>query len=69
MICLAAGSIMISVWCDVFFLQTSGCSSTPVDGAGAMSEDSSLVFLCSAQSREDGTFSFPCLPSGEYTVV
>ncbi|KAF5902948.1 nodal modulator 1-like, partial [Clarias magur] len=47
--------------------EISGCSSTPVDGA--LPGDLSLVYLCSAQSREDGTFSFPCLPSGEYTVV
>ncbi|KAL7891014.1 hypothetical protein AOLI_G00004900 [Acnodon oligacanthus] len=45
----------------------SGCSRAPVDGP--VSDDLSLVYLCSAQSREDGTFSFPCLPSGEYTVV
>ncbi|XP_007258520.3 nodal modulator 1 [Astyanax mexicanus] len=44
-----------------------GCSTAPVDGA--VLDDPSLVYLCSAQSREDGTFSFPCLPSGEYTVV
>ncbi|KAF4080021.1 hypothetical protein AMELA_G00165660 [Ameiurus melas] len=47
--------------------EISGCSSTPVDGA--LSDDSSFVYVCSARSREDGTFSFPCLPSGEYTVV
>uniref|UniRef100_A0A8C1QUE4 Nodal modulator n=1 Tax=Cyprinus carpio TaxID=7962 RepID=A0A8C1QUE4_CYPCA len=45
----------------------SGCSVAPVDGA--LVGDSSLVYVCSSQSREDGTFSFPCLPSGEYTVV
>ncbi|ROL41813.1 Nodal modulator 1 [Anabarilius grahami] len=45
----------------------SGCSVVPVDGA--VVGDPSLVYLCSSQSREDGTFSFPCLPSGEYTVV
>lgn len=44
-----------------------GCSVEPVDRA--MSGDSSLVYLCSARSREDGMFSFPSLPSGEYTVV
>ncbi|XDV36118.1 hypothetical protein PO909_005962 [Leuciscus waleckii] len=44
-----------------------GCSVAPVDGA--LIGDPSLVYLCSSQSREDGTFSFPCLPSGEYTVV
>uniref|UniRef100_A0A673H3X6 Nodal modulator 1-like n=1 Tax=Sinocyclocheilus rhinocerous TaxID=307959 RepID=A0A673H3X6_9TELE len=44
-----------------------GCSVAPVDGA--LVGDPSLVYLCSSQSREDGTFSFPCLPSGEYTVV
>ncbi|KAI4889980.1 hypothetical protein NFI96_024366, partial [Prochilodus magdalenae] len=49
------------------FNDINGCSKAPVDGA--VSGESSLVYLCSAQSREDGTFSFPCLPSGEYTVV
>lgn len=39
----------------------------PVDGA--LVGNPSLVYLCGSQSREDGTFSFPCLPSGEYTVV
>lgn len=36
---------------------------------GADSGDSSLVYMCSALSREDGTFVFPSLASGEYTVV
>uniref|UniRef100_A0A3Q1BCL6 Prealbumin-like fold domain-containing protein n=1 Tax=Amphiprion ocellaris TaxID=80972 RepID=A0A3Q1BCL6_AMPOC len=45
----------------------SGCNPSPVEGAD--SGDSSLVYLCSALSREDGTFSFPSLASGEYTVV
>lgn len=40
---------------------------TPVDGADA--GDDSLVYLCSVQSREDGTFTFPSLASGAYTVV
>uniref|UniRef100_A0A673NNX1 Nodal modulator 1-like n=1 Tax=Sinocyclocheilus rhinocerous TaxID=307959 RepID=A0A673NNX1_9TELE len=44
-----------------------GCNVAPVDGA--LVGDPSLVYLCSSQSREDGTFSFPCLRSGEYTVV
>ncbi|XP_051568464.1 nodal modulator 1-like [Myxocyprinus asiaticus] len=44
-----------------------GCSIVPVDGA--LSGEPSLVYLCSVQSRNDGTFSFPCLPSGEYTVI
>uniref|UniRef100_A0A8D3A306 Nodal modulator 1-like n=1 Tax=Scophthalmus maximus TaxID=52904 RepID=A0A8D3A306_SCOMX len=44
-----------------------GCNTTPVEGAD--SGDSSLVYLCSALSREDGTFMFPSLASGEYTVV
>lgn len=57
-----------SVWTNVLFIQDiSGCSVAPVDGA--VVGDASLVYLCSSQSREDGTFSFPCLPSGEYTVV
>ncbi|XP_062854165.1 BOS complex subunit NOMO1 [Trichomycterus rosablanca] len=47
--------------------EISGCSTAPIDGA--MLGDSSLVYLCSAQSREDGIFSFPSLPSGKYTVV
>ncbi|XP_028256161.1 LOW QUALITY PROTEIN: nodal modulator 1-like [Parambassis ranga] len=45
----------------------SGCNTSPVEGAE--SGDSSLVYLCSALSREDGTFIFPSLASGEYTVV
>uniref|UniRef100_A0A8C4ICK8 Nodal modulator 1 n=1 Tax=Dicentrarchus labrax TaxID=13489 RepID=A0A8C4ICK8_DICLA len=44
-----------------------GCNTSPVEGAD--SGDSSLVYLCSALSREDGTFVFPALASGEYTVV
>ncbi|MEQ2178100.1 hypothetical protein GOODEAATRI_010439, partial [Goodea atripinnis] len=44
----------------------SGCNTSPVDGADH--EDSSLVYLCSTQSRNDGTFTFPSLASGEYTV-
>uniref|UniRef100_A0AAQ4QE75 Nodal modulator n=1 Tax=Gasterosteus aculeatus aculeatus TaxID=481459 RepID=A0AAQ4QE75_GASAC len=43
------------------------CNSSPVEGADP--GDSSLVYLCSALSREDGTFTFPSLASGEYTVV
>uniref|UniRef100_A0A665SYM1 Nodal modulator 1-like n=1 Tax=Echeneis naucrates TaxID=173247 RepID=A0A665SYM1_ECHNA len=45
----------------------SGCNTSPVEGAD--SGDSSLVYLCSTLSREDGTFIFPSLASGEYTVV
>ncbi|XP_039651536.1 nodal modulator 1 [Perca fluviatilis] len=44
-----------------------GCNTSPVDGAD--SGDSSLVYLCSSLSREDGTFVFPSLASGDYTVV
>ncbi|XP_065096075.1 BOS complex subunit NOMO1 [Paramisgurnus dabryanus] len=44
-----------------------GCNVAPVDGA--LAGNPFLMYLCSAQSREDGTFSFPCLPSGEYTVI
>ncbi|CAB1344572.1 unnamed protein product [Coregonus sp. 'balchen'] len=44
-----------------------GCNTPPVEGA--VSGDDSLVYLCSALSREDGTFSFPSLASGEYTVI
>lgn len=40
---------------------------SPVEGAD--SGDSSLIYMCSALSREDGTFVFPSLASGEYTVV
>lgn len=36
---------------------------------GADSGDSTLVYLCSAVSRDDGVFVFPSLASGEYTVV
>ncbi|XP_076872142.1 BOS complex subunit NOMO1 [Brachyhypopomus gauderio] len=45
----------------------SGCSVAPVDGV--VVRDSALAYLCSVQSRQDGTFCFPCLPSGHYTVV
>uniref|UniRef100_A0A7N6FFD0 Nodal modulator n=1 Tax=Anabas testudineus TaxID=64144 RepID=A0A7N6FFD0_ANATE len=44
-----------------------GCNMSPVEGAD--SGDSSQIYLCSALSREDGTFIFPSLASGEYTVV
>lgn len=44
-----------------------GCNMSPVEGAD--SGDSSLVYLCSGLSREDGTFVFPSLASGDYTVV
>ncbi|XP_019905336.2 nodal modulator 1 [Esox lucius] len=44
-----------------------GCNTAPVEGAD--SGDGSLVYLCSALSRDDGTFNFPSLASGEYTVV
>lgn len=49
------------------FQDVSSCNTAPVEGAE--SGDVSLVYLCSAQSREDGTFSFPSLASGDYTVV
>ncbi|KAL4624511.1 nodal modulator 1-like [Arapaima gigas] len=45
----------------------SGCNTSPVEGS--VTEDDSHSFLCSVLSREDGTFSFPSLASGEYTVV
>ncbi|KAG7268727.1 hypothetical protein CRUP_012871 [Coryphaenoides rupestris] len=45
----------------------SGCSAAPVEGAE--SGDASLLYLCSSLSRDDGTFVFSSLPSGEYTVV
>ncbi|XP_061684858.1 BOS complex subunit NOMO1 isoform X2 [Syngnathoides biaculeatus] len=44
-----------------------GCTYSPVEYAD--SGDSSLIYLCSALSRDDGTFTFPSLSSGEYTVV
>ncbi|KAM6972753.1 BOS complex subunit NOMO1 [Aplochiton taeniatus] len=44
-----------------------GCNTMAVEGAE--SGDDALVYLCSALSGEDGTFSFPSLTSGEYTVV
>ncbi|KAF3843974.1 hypothetical protein F7725_016022 [Dissostichus mawsoni] len=44
-----------------------GCNTSPVEGADP--GDSSLLYLCSALSREDGTFVFLSLASGEYTVV
>ncbi|KAM8842505.1 BOS complex subunit NOMO1 [Synchiropus picturatus] len=45
----------------------SGCNTSPVEGADP--GDSSLHYLCSSLSGEDGTFLFPSLASGEYTVV
>ncbi|RXM33768.1 Nodal modulator 1 [Acipenser ruthenus] len=45
----------------------SGCSLASVEGY--QSEGDSLSFLCSVLSREDGTFTFSSLPSGEYTVL
>ncbi|MBN3280176.1 NOMO1 protein, partial [Polyodon spathula] len=45
----------------------SGCSLASVEGYD--SEGDSLAYLCSVLSREDGTFTFSTLPSGEYTVV
>uniref|UniRef100_H3BZK0 NODAL modulator 1 n=1 Tax=Tetraodon nigroviridis TaxID=99883 RepID=H3BZK0_TETNG len=45
----------------------SGCNTSPVEGAD--SGDSSLSYICSALSQDDGTFAFPSLASGEYTVV
>ncbi|XP_054992376.1 BOS complex subunit NOMO1 [Sorex araneus] len=44
-----------------------GCTTAPVPGF--QPHDASLVFLCYAVSREDGSFSFHSLPSGRYTVV
>lgn len=44
-----------------------GCNMSPVEGAD--SGDGSLAYICSALSREDGTFTFSSLASGEYTVV
>lgn len=52
-------------WCG--FQDVSGCNMSPVEGAD--SGDGSLVYICSALSRDDGTFVFPSLASGEYTVV
>lgn len=49
------------------FQDISGCNTSPVEGAD--SGDSTLVYLCSALSRDDGVFVFPSLASGEYTVV
>uniref|UniRef100_A0A1A8V1N5 Nodal modulator n=1 Tax=Nothobranchius furzeri TaxID=105023 RepID=A0A1A8V1N5_NOTFU len=45
----------------------SGCNTSPVDGADP--EGDSLVYLCSTLSRDDGSFTFPSLASGDYTVV
>uniref|UniRef100_A0A8C5HDQ8 Nodal modulator 1-like n=1 Tax=Gouania willdenowi TaxID=441366 RepID=A0A8C5HDQ8_GOUWI len=45
----------------------SGCNSSPVEGADP--GDDSLTYLCSALSKDDGSFVFPSLASGEYTVV
>lgn len=56
---------MFHIWCG--FQDVSGCNTSPVEGAD--SGDGSLVYICSALSRDDGTFVFPSLASGEYTVV
>ncbi|XP_034043318.1 nodal modulator 1 [Thalassophryne amazonica] len=45
----------------------SGCNVSPVEGADP--GDGALVYLCSALSREDGSFTFASLASGDYTVV
>uniref|UniRef100_A0A8C9RQ87 NODAL modulator 1 n=2 Tax=Scleropages formosus TaxID=113540 RepID=A0A8C9RQ87_SCLFO len=45
----------------------SGCNTLPVEGL--LLDDDSIFFLCSVLSREDGTFTFPSLASGQYTVV
>ena len=37
--------------------------------SGFQHPDESLVYLCYAVSKEDGSFSFYSLPSGGYTVV
>ncbi|CAO2632965.1 Nodal modulator 1 [Lemmus lemmus] len=44
-----------------------GCNVSPV--SGFQHPDESLVYLCYAVSKEDGSFSFYSLPSGGYTVV
>uniref|UniRef100_A0A8C8ZI42 Nodal modulator 1 n=1 Tax=Prolemur simus TaxID=1328070 RepID=A0A8C8ZI42_PROSS len=44
-----------------------GCNVSPVPGF--QPQDESLVYLCYAVSKEDGSFSFYSLPSGEYTVI
>uniref|UniRef100_A0A8C4M0R3 Prealbumin-like fold domain-containing protein n=1 Tax=Equus asinus TaxID=9793 RepID=A0A8C4M0R3_EQUAS len=44
-----------------------GCNISPVPGF--QPQDESLVYLCYAVSKEDGSFSFYSLPSGGYTVV
>ncbi|XP_063064130.1 BOS complex subunit NOMO1 [Engraulis encrasicolus] len=45
-----------------------GCNGNALD-AGVMLDDDALAFLCSAQSGDDGTFRFPSLISGAYTLV
>uniref|UniRef100_A0AAY4ATN9 Nodal modulator 1 n=1 Tax=Denticeps clupeoides TaxID=299321 RepID=A0AAY4ATN9_9TELE len=47
--------------------EISGCSKDTVDGV--FLDTSSLVYLCSVQSQEDGTFTFPSLTSGKYTLI
>ncbi|CAM5086897.1 unnamed protein product [Natator depressus] len=44
-----------------------GCNISPVDGFQA--RDKSLYYLCNVISKEDGSFTFLSLPSGEYTVI
>ncbi|XP_043945088.1 nodal modulator 1-like isoform X1 [Protopterus annectens] len=44
-----------------------GCSPSPVEEFQV--GDDSLSYLCSVVSKEDGTFSFLSVPSGDYTVI
>ncbi|XP_042827105.1 nodal modulator 1 isoform X2 [Panthera tigris] len=44
-----------------------GCNISPVPGF--QPQDESLVYLCFVVSKEDGSFSFYSLPSGDYTVI
>uniref|UniRef100_A0A8D0GN98 Prealbumin-like fold domain-containing protein n=1 Tax=Sphenodon punctatus TaxID=8508 RepID=A0A8D0GN98_SPHPU len=44
-----------------------GCNTSPVDGF--QGRDDSISYLCNVISKEDGSFTFLSLPSGEYTVI
>ncbi|CAJ0967213.1 unnamed protein product [Ranitomeya imitator] len=44
-----------------------GCNLSPVDGF--QGKDESVSYLCHATSKEDGSFTFLSLPSGDYSVI
>ncbi|XP_075686281.1 BOS complex subunit NOMO3-like [Rhinoderma darwinii] len=44
-----------------------GCNLSPVEGF--QDKDESVSYLCHATSKEDGSFTFSSLPSGDYSVI